>query len=150
MRRMLMAVALSVSLTGIAMAGGLHANVEGPAKDGVTYTVRAYSCAPGMKLEPWALAEGLVDGKPQSVLLRLKPTAKADVYTFQRAWPERGDWLLRVNLGQPPAPATVVTLGPDGAVRSNELFHGTDGSPECRRALAKIAKQKGITLDDDC
>lgn len=150
MKRLLAALVLLATTLTTAHAGGVHAMVEGPAKDGVTYTVRAQACSPEIKLEPWAHAEGLVEGKRQAVLLRLEPTSEHGVYTFQRAWPKQGDWLLRVNLGAPPAPATVTTLRRDGRVKENQLFWNTDGSPECQKALIKIAKSQGITLDDNC
>jgi hypothetical protein len=150
MKKLLAAFALLALSFTPAHAGGVHAKVEGPAKDGVTYTVRALACSPEIQLEPWAHAEGLVDGKRQAVLLRLEPTSEHGVYTFQRAWPEKGDWMLRVNLGAPPAPATVTSLSRDGRVKDNQLFWKTDGSPECQKALIKIAKSQGITLDDGC
>ena len=150
MRTSLNALALLLTLAPVALAGGVHAKVEGPARDGVTYTVRTLSCSPDQKLEPWAHAEGLVDGKLQAVLLRLSPTAEHGVYTFQRAWPEKGDWMLRVNLGAPPAPVTVTTLARDGSVKANGLYWKSDGSPECNAALRKLAKAQGIKLEDGC
>ena len=150
MKPLLVALVLLAATLSAAHAGGVHATVEGPAKDGVTYTVRALACSPELQLEPWGHAEGLVDGKRQTALLHLEPTPEHGVYTFRRVWPEKGDWLLRVSLGAPPAPATVTSLRRDGRVKENQLFWKTDGSPECQKALIKIAKAQGITLDDGC
>jgi hypothetical protein len=59
--------------------------------------------------------------------------------------------MLRVNLGDPPpGPATVASVGRDGRVKENQLFWNTYGVQECRKALEKLAKAQGITLDDGC
>jgi hypothetical protein len=129
------AAALLVTLAPAATAGGLHAKIEGPAADGVTYTVRTYACDENTSLDPWGIAEGVVDGKPRMVLLRLKPTSEHGVYRFTRAWPADGHWMIRVSLGHPPAPATVTALNTDGTVKSNKLYYKSDGSQECRKAL---------------
>lgn len=143
MHRLFVALALLVSVAPAALAGGLHAKIEGPGRDGATYTARMYSCNPADKFEPWAIAEGVVDSTRRSVLITLKPTAKHGVYQFTRTWPEKGTWMIRLNLGHPPAPATVTTLGPDGKVIDNQLYWKTDGSPECSRVLRPLLSAKG-------
>lgn len=151
MKKLLATVALLAATLAPAHAGGLHATIEGPARDGVTYTVRALDCPTGVTLKPWVCADGLADGKLHSLRLNLEPTAEPGVYTFQRGWPERGDWMLRVSLGDPlPGPATVASVGHDGRVQKNQLFWNTYGLEECHRVLVKLAKAKGITLDDNC
>jgi hypothetical protein len=151
MKKLLAALALLAATFAPAHAGGLHATVEGPAKDGGKYTVRVLGWSPGITLKPWVCADGLAEGKLHSLRLRLEPTAEHGVYTFQRAWPQRGDWMLRVSLGDPPpGPATVASVGRDGRVKENQLFWNSYGVEECRRALEKLAKAQGITLDDDC
>lgn len=151
MKRLLATLALLVATLAPAHAGGLHATVEGPAEDGVTYTVRAVGLTPEITLKPWVCADGLADGKLHSLRLNLEPTSEPGVYTFQRGWPRRGDWMLRVNLGDPPpAPATVASVGRDGRVQKNQFFRNTYGVPECRKVLEKLAKAQGITLDDGC
>ena len=150
MKRLLAALALLAATVAPAHAGGMHATIEGPAKDGVTYTVRALDCPPGITLKPWLCADGLADGKLRSLRLTLEPTAERGAYTFQRAW-HRGDWMLRLNLGDPPpAPATVASVGRDGRVQKNQFFWNTYGVQECRKALEKIAKAQGIKLPDNC
>src|SRR5262245_50514588 len=153
MKKILAALALLALLATTlapAPAGGLHATVEGPAQDGLTYTVRAVGWSPAITLKPWVCADGLTDGKLLSLRLRLEPTAEHGVYTFQRTW-RGGDWMLRVNLGDPrPAPATVASVGRDGRVQENQFFLNTYGVPECRKALEKIAKARGIKLPEGC
>jgi hypothetical protein len=142
-----MALALLVSLAPAASAGGIHARIEGPGRDGLTYTARTFSCDPNARLEPWAIAEGLVDGKRQSVLIRLKSTNEYGVYRFERTWPREGRWMIRFMLGHPPAPATVATLRADGTVQDNQLYYKSDGSRECGKALNL---RRGRDSDDDC
>lgn len=138
MRQWIMAFVLLVSVAPAARACGIHARIEGPASDGITYTARTQSWEPGTKLEPWALAEGLVDGKFQSVLIRLKPTSEPGVYQFTRTWTKEGRWMIRYLLGHPPTPVTVATLGGDGMVQSNKYYFNSDGSQECRRELKPL------------
>lgn len=146
MRRSIIPLALLVCFASSAHARGIHARIEGPAPDGVTYTARTLALEAGDRLEPWALAEGVVEGKRQSWLIRVKPTNEPGVYQFTRTWPKDGLWMIRYNLGHPPAPATIVALR-DGKVRGNRLFFNTDGSPECHKVLVKAYHLKA---DDDC
>ena len=88
-----------------------------------------------------------MEGKRRSVLIRLEPTCEHGVYRFTRSWPSEGLWMIRLSLGHPPAPATVVTLRADGRVRSNKLYSKTDGIRECHRALRKALK---LDPDEDC
>ena len=138
MRQWIIALALFVSFVPAAFAGGLHARIEGT--DGLNYTARVQACDPNTTLEPWALAEGVVDGKRMSRLITLKATSERGVYQFTRNWPENGLWMIRFNLGHPPAPATVAALRADGSVKSNRLHWKTDGSPECHKALRHALK----------
>jgi len=146
MRKWILALALLVSFVPAAFAGGIHARIEGPDRDGLTYTARTFSCDPKATLEPWAIAEGLVDGKRQSVLIRLAATSEHGVYRFARTWPREGRWMIRLSLGQPPAPATVATLRADGRVQGNRLYFRSDGSQECSKAL----RPAGAGGDEDC
>ena len=152
MHRWTMTLALCVSLAPAASADALHARIEGPDRDGF-YTARTIAGAENTSLEPWAYAEGRVDGKRRSVLIRLQSTGEHGVYRFPKTWPSEGRWMIRYMLGHPPAPATVATLREDGTVRSNAFYYKSDGSPQCSRALrvkgpngAKAAKAS----DDGC
>ena len=152
MRQWILAFTLLVSLAPAAFAGGIHARIEGPDHDGVTYTARVLSLDPDDTLDPWALAEGVVDGKRQSALIRLQPTGEHGVYRFTRNWPAEGTWMIRFSLGHPPAPATVATLRPDGTVRNNKLYYKSDGHKECNQALRKLVAPlpPGSNDDDNC
>lgn len=137
-------VALLLSLPARALADephATHASIEGPRPGSALYTVRVLSCDERTTLEPWALAEGVVDGERRSVLLRVRPTRQHCVFHIARAWPTEGRWMIRLSLGHPPAPATVTTLGADGSVERNQLFEQSDGSRECSEALRPYSSE---------
>jgi hypothetical protein len=148
MRKWILALALLCSQVPVALAGGIHARIEGPGRDGVTYTARTLSCDASDRLEPWAYAEGVVDGKRRSVLIHVEPTSEHGVYRFTRTWPQDGRWMIRLLLGHPPAPATVATLRADGTVARNKLYYNSDGSGECHRALKP--HRHGAADKEDC
>lgn len=151
MKKLLAALALLTATLAPAHANGLRGTIEGPARDGVTYTVRVVDCPPEVTLKPWVCADGLADGKPRSLRLLLELTDKPGVYTFRRSWPRRGDWVLRLSLGDPPpGPATVARVDRDGRVQANQFFWNTYGVAECRRIIEKLAKEQGITLPTGC
>jgi len=146
MRRWMAVAALMLCVVVDASARGLQARIEDSGRDATTYTVHTAGCDATTALEPWAYAEGVVDGRLQSHLIRLQPGDAAGQYRFERTWPADGHWMIRLCLGHPPAPATVATLRPDGTVRKNRLYSRTDGHKECVKALRKWR----TSTDDDC
>ena len=136
LRSVAAAAALFVSLAPAVLAGGMNAKVEGPAKDGKTYTVRTYQCANPASLKVAAWAEGVVNGKRQTLPLTIQKTGKAGVYQFTRSWPASGDWLIRMELGGGHMPVTVTTLDAKGAVQGNELIWEGDPVKHCEAILA--------------
>ncbi|MEY2710912.1 MAG: hypothetical protein RL487_695 [Actinomycetota bacterium] len=146
MSRALLALVMLASLASFSFAGevrGLHGRVEGPARESATYTLRVHATRSDTRLEPWGMAEGVVEGKHRTVLLRLEPTDRRGVYRFQRAWPQEGRWMLRIFLGNAAAPLTIATLRDDGTVGETRYLTGTDGIQECLRAL-------GVPVPEDC
>ncbi|HTE47788.1 MAG TPA: hypothetical protein VK636_21270 [Gemmatimonadaceae bacterium] len=43
-------------------------------------------------------AEGMVDGKRQSITLHFDATSRPGVFAVRRQWPSEGTWLLRISL----------------------------------------------------
>ena len=130
------AAALVVTLAPAALAGGMNAKVEGPGRDGRTYTVRTYQCSNPASLKVSAWAEGLVNGKRQSVQLSIKKTNKPGVFQFTRTWPAEGQWAIRMELGEGHLPVTVTALDDKGIVKTNELIWEGDGQKQCEAVLA--------------
>jgi hypothetical protein len=94
-------------------------------------------------------AEGLVDGKRQSVALRFETTSRPDVYAVRRQWPGGGTWVVRVTLLR--AVTALVSLDASGAVSSVRVpTRMTSGIPlpravaagEIDSALAAVAARR--------
>src|SRR5262245_31863121 len=102
MSRALRALAFVATLTAVltpaAFAGGVQATVEGPSKDG-TYLVRTYHCHRAATMPVSAYAEGVVNGTRRTLALALQSTREEGVFTFERAWPKDGRWLVRLDMG---------------------------------------------------
>lgn len=90
-------VALSLGLTlavaGIAVAGGQQIAVE-VAQDGKSLLVRTYRCGTPSEFTVAGSAEGIVDGQPRSLPLKLTRTAEPSVFAVTRQWPSEGRWVL--------------------------------------------------------
>lgn len=136
-RRLAIAAVLVAAVAPAALAGGANAKVEGPARDG-RYVVRTYACSNPAAIQVTAWAEGLLEGKRQTLPIKIERTKQKGVYQFARTWPEKGTWAIRMRLGNqgPHVPVTVTALQQDGAVRSNELVWEGDGMKECAAILA--------------
>jgi hypothetical protein len=134
--RLSIAATLVAMLAPAALAGGANAKVEGPSKDG-RYTVRTYACSDPANLHVTAWAEGLVDGKRQTVPIKIEMTRQKGVYQFKRTWTENGTWAIRMKLGSqgPHVPVTVTALQPNGTVKANKLIWEGDGQEECLAIL---------------
>jgi len=132
---------LSVTYVSAALAGGVSARIEGPGKSGA-YTVRTYQCSNPAALKVTVWAEGVVDGKRQTVPVAIQKTKTKGVYQFTRTWPENGQWAIRMALaGGGHSPVTLTSLGEKGSVKANCLIWDGDG----QRELAAI-----LNGDDGC
>jgi hypothetical protein len=129
-RRLVITAALVATLAPAAVAGGANAKVWGPGEDG-RYTVQTYLVAKPSALRVTAWAEGLVDGRRQTVRLEIERTRENGVYKFARNWPARGRWAIRMDLGDRELPVNVTALGENGDVRANKTIWEGDGLEEC-------------------
>lgn len=68
------------------------------------------------------MAEGIVDGKRRSVDLALEETSRPNVYALKQAWPDQGDWVLKIGIEQRALATLLVELGPDGGVVPGRFF----------------------------
>jgi hypothetical protein len=131
-RRLAIAAVLVTAVVPAALAGGTHVQVTGPFKDG-QYAVHTYQCSNPAAVRVTAWAEGLVDGKRQTVPVKLLRTKEKGVYRFTRTWPGNGTWALRMTVGNagPHVPVTLAALDQKGAVRDSKLVWEGDGMKEC-------------------
>jgi hypothetical protein len=73
-------------------------------------------------------AEGLVNGKRQTINLTFTDTSRDFVRALKKTWPDKGTWVLVLTVGGHGDGATaLVGIGSDGAVRSIEVPTRTDG-----------------------
>jgi len=80
-------------LTPLALAwgGGFYLVVQ--SKD-AGLTVEAQGCQDYSHARITGQAEGIVNGKRQSISLELTPTEKPGTYTVRKQWPAEGKWVL--------------------------------------------------------
>lgn len=138
LRTLAVATLLAASFAPAARAGGMGATLDGPAKDGVTYTVHTYACSGSEMTAVTGSAEGVVHGERRTLPLVL--AGERGTYTFQRTWPREGRWLVRLAFEGGHAPAMVAELGHDGRVRANKLLWDSDGRRECDTRLAAATR----------
>jgi hypothetical protein len=140
LRTFVFAATLAAALAPGARAGGMSATLQGPARDGVTYTVLTYSCSGVASMRPSGWAEGVVKGERRTIPLALQPAKIDGGYVFQRAWPQDGRWLVRLTFANASAPALVAQIGHDGRVTDSKFIWNADGKHECETRLAAVAK----------
>lgn len=93
-----------------------------------------------------AVAEGLVDGKRQTVKLELAPAGSKGAWLVKGTWPKQGDWVLVFSVEQHVVATTLVDLGPGGGLTTAKL-HGQDVkvlSPRGYRALDRKATERDL------
>ena len=91
-----------VSVTSLLYAGAFviilgkpSANPEALAKRAVL-VVQGYACAAPEKTVVTATAEGMVNGKRQTIPLKLLPLASQNTYALTRQWPDEGKWAVSI------------------------------------------------------
>jgi len=75
----------------LAWGGGFYLVVQN--KD-AGLTVEAQGCQDYSHARITGQAEGIVNGKRQSMSLELTPTEKPGTYTVRKQWPAEGKWVL--------------------------------------------------------
>jgi hypothetical protein len=136
-------VLLAVAMTS--MAGGFWIRTYSPSAlvaasipDAVVL-IAAEGCHNAAAAKISATAEGLVNGKRQSVLLDLTPVSKG-VYAVRRQWPGAGAWILAVkatHLGR--SVGAVIEIDNGEARLSAKPFERSISTDEIEAALEKVA-----------
>ena len=88
-------------------------------------------------------AEGLVNGKRQSVALLLTPTPKPGIFAVRRQWPSEGAWVLvmKAERGQISTGA-LIAVRPDGEakmLRAKSAMPPPVSAAEVETALHRLA-----------
>jgi hypothetical protein len=142
MKKRLGAVAFTLALAGDAFAGGQQIAVE-VAKGGDSLLVRTYHCGTPGDIQLKGTAEGVANGQPTSVTLKLTPTGEPGVYSVSRQWPAEGAWVLTfTNAGQAFVNA-LVELQPGATLKiaSQESSREKLTRPRIDAALRRVASR---------
>jgi len=115
-------LALVLTLTSGVLAGGFQLSVEAPSasnspqlKD-AALVVRTFGCMKPADAQLTATAEGIVNGKRQSVPLDIKDVGTG-VYTIKQQWPSEGFWVVAINGDYSGMTSSLlVELAPNGKV----------------------------------
>ncbi len=72
-------------------------------------------------------AEGLVNGRRQTITLSFEGTSRTGVRALRKSWPDGGTWVLVLTTGQHGDATALVGISADGTVRSIDVPTRTDG-----------------------
>ncbi len=112
-------VTLVVCLLAIAvpplLAGGPGLSIE--IKDAVVM-VRVHFHDKNVPDSLTGTAEGILNGKRQSLDLRLLPTPEEGVFTVKQQWPAEGNWVLTITATEHATQSAVIKLGANGSTKN--------------------------------
>jgi hypothetical protein len=87
------------------------------------FVFRTEGCAEPAKPQISATAEGIVKGARRSLVLKVLPGSKPNVYAVFQHWPAEGDWVVTLKGTCASASAgAVVPIGPKGFIRESSKF----------------------------
>lgn len=117
---------IGAAAASAAQAGEFFIRVEAPSewkdrriKDAIL-VVRAYASGEPTSARIIATAEGLVEGKRQTIHLKVAP-ASSGVYSIRKEWPSQGIWVVAIQgMQQGIVCSKLVELGPDGTIPANQ------------------------------
>jgi len=93
--------AISLVAGGFALQiGKPSANPEAQGKNALL-VVRGYACAAPEKTTVSGVAEGVVNGKRESIPLKLIPLSGESAYAVTRQWPAEGKWVITLVEANP-------------------------------------------------
>jgi hypothetical protein len=95
--------------------GKPSANPEAQAKKAIL-VVRGYACAAPEKTAISATAEGVINGKRESIRLKLIPLSGESTYGLTRQWPSEGKWVITLVQANPrfnSRPSAIVKVAGD-------------------------------------
>src|ERR1051325_1809143 len=118
-------LAAAFLLAPVAAAGGFYLAVERPAKTDSEYKdavvlVRPYGCHQPEDAKVTVTAEGIVNGKRQSIAVQLTKATKG-VYEVKQQWPAAGAWVLNISVDDlGTVRSALVELGAEGRLQSGD------------------------------
>lgn len=118
----LLAAIVTLASAGVALAGGFQINIEAPNSSdaelkGAALLVRTYGCRQPWDADVTATAEGIVNGKRQSMKVELTRTSRG-VFAIKQQWPSKGAWVVTITgKYNGITSSALVAMGSDGKVR---------------------------------
>jgi len=111
-------------LTGQLMAGGFWLTVGNPdanpeaRRNNAVLVIQAAGCHDPAGAHVTATAIGTVDGRRQTIALKVIPLSEPGTFAVARQWPNAGRWVIRlVAKNGEQFTNTLVAAGPDGLDR---------------------------------
>ena len=129
---LLPAVFLSLSMASPALAGPPWISAEYPANPfhpdtkGALFLVHAFHHGVSRNFPMSGVAEGLVNGRRQTVQLKVERTYREGVYAVRGKGLEKGSWAVVVSMSdtETGSPASLIaSLGPNGQVMAVNVPH---------------------------
>ena len=127
-RLKIFALLTAVASAAVLMAGGFaleigrpSANPEAQAQHAVL-VVRSYACTHPEKTSITAKAEGIVNGKRETIPLKLVPLTGKGTYSVTRQWPAEGRWVIALSATNSAfawQPSAIVNVNGDDADFAN-------------------------------
>jgi hypothetical protein len=118
-----------VMLAGQLLAGGFYLQLGNPEanaearKANAVVVIQAAGCHDPATAEVTATATGVVDGKRQTIPLKVTKLSGAGMFALTQQWPKEGKWVIEIT-GKNPGQFTntLVTAGPGGVDRLHAKF----------------------------
>lgn len=138
-------LALMITLWGATSvrAGGFYVSAESPDSEtaskvpGAVLVVRPFGCHNPSDAVIRATAEGIAQGKRQTISLELVHVSTG-VYAIKQQWPAQGSWVISIN-GKYSGATRSLLVVPGGAYKS-----GVKGD----KATAKLKLDRDITSEE--
>lgn len=127
--------------------GRPSANPQAQAQHAVM-VVRSYACTHPEKTNIVATAEGMVNGKRETIPLKLIPLGDSGTYAVIKQWPAEGRWVLRLSAANAAfawQPSAIVNVNGDSADFANVKYASRAPTAEdIEAALSRTALAAGV------
>ena len=92
-------------------------------KAGAVITIKAVGCHDPANAEVTAAAVGILDGKRQTIPLKLTRLSEPGMFALSQQWPKEGRWVIELTgRNGPQFTNTLVPAGPAGVDRYHARF----------------------------
>lgn len=135
--------------TGILWAGGFYIEMGNPSQNSeaksknASIVMRLTGCHEAEKGQIEASAEGIVDGKRQSIPLRVISLSSPGLFAVQQQWPDEGNWVVKMYGRHPAFPE-----GTGAIVRVHGAKFEWKNMMFARRAATETEVKQALALRD--